>query len=140
MTYKLTDGFIFLRRVLEHLQWEQTVLMGHSMGGGIALWYTAMFPEQVERLVQIDLISFGSLSLNKHVEATRKSVLSTLMIQSKMADMYVALNATRSYVYNVARALDRGERHPNDCAGVILYAAEQATKMALDSIQILGED
>ncbi|XP_005092564.1 isovaleryl-CoA dehydrogenase, mitochondrial isoform X1 [Aplysia californica] len=60
------------------------------------------------------------------------------MIQSKMADMYVALNATRSYVYNVARALDRGERHPNDCAGVILYAAEAATKMALDSIQILG--
>jgi len=60
------------------------------------------------------------------------------MIQSKMADMYVKLNATRSYVYNVARALDRGERHPNDCAGVILYAAEEATKMALDSIQILG--
>lgn len=60
------------------------------------------------------------------------------MIQSKMADMYVALNATRSYVYNVARALDRGDKHPNDCAGVILYAAEAATKMALDSIQILG--
>lgn len=60
------------------------------------------------------------------------------MIQSKMADMYVELNCTRSYVYNVARALDRGERHPNDCAGVILYAAEKATKMALDSIQILG--
>jgi len=52
--------------------------------------------------------------------------------------MYVKLNATRSYVYNVARSLDRGERHPNDCAGVILYAAEEATKMALDSIQILG--
>jgi len=60
------------------------------------------------------------------------------MIQSKMADMYVELNCTRSYVYNVARALDRGERHPNDCAGVILYAAEKATKMALDAIQILG--
>ncbi|XP_067673733.1 isovaleryl-CoA dehydrogenase, mitochondrial-like isoform X2 [Haliotis asinina] len=60
------------------------------------------------------------------------------MIQSKMADMYTILNASRSYVYNVARALDRGERHPNDCAGVILYTAEAATKMALDSIQILG--
>ncbi|CAL1534199.1 unnamed protein product [Lymnaea stagnalis] len=60
------------------------------------------------------------------------------MIQAKMADMYTVLNASRSYVYNVARALDRGERHPNDCAGVILYTAEAATKMALDAIQILG--
>ncbi|RUS69305.1 hypothetical protein EGW08_022933 [Elysia chlorotica] len=60
------------------------------------------------------------------------------MVQSKMADMYTVLNACRSYTYNVARALDRGERHPNDCAGVILYTAEAATKMALDAIQILG--
>ncbi|XP_059168700.1 isovaleryl-CoA dehydrogenase, mitochondrial-like [Physella acuta] len=60
------------------------------------------------------------------------------MIQAKMADMYTILNASRSYLYNVARALDRGERHPNNCAGVILYTAEAATKMALDAIQILG--
>ncbi|GFN81966.1 isovaleryl-coa dehydrogenase, mitochondrial [Plakobranchus ocellatus] len=60
------------------------------------------------------------------------------MIQSKMADMYTTLSVSRSYTYNVARALDRGERHPNDCAGAILYTAEAATKMALDAIQILG--
>ncbi|KAK6165885.1 hypothetical protein SNE40_022706 [Patella caerulea] len=60
------------------------------------------------------------------------------LIQGKMADMYTTLNACRSYVYNVARALDRGERHPNDCAGVILYTAEAATQMALNAIQILG--
>lgn len=60
------------------------------------------------------------------------------MIQAKMADMYTTLNASRSYVYNVARALDRGERQPNDCAAVILYTAEAATKVALDAIQILG--
>ncbi|XP_076074035.1 isovaleryl-CoA dehydrogenase, mitochondrial-like isoform X2 [Mytilus galloprovincialis] len=60
------------------------------------------------------------------------------MIQAKMADMYTTLNASRSYVYNVARALDRGERQPNDCAAVILYTAEAATKTALDAIQILG--
>jgi hypothetical protein len=40
-------------------------------GGGIALWYSAIFPEQVEKLVTIDLISFGSLSLQKHVKASR---------------------------------------------------------------------
>ncbi|XP_074647381.1 isovaleryl-CoA dehydrogenase, mitochondrial-like isoform X1 [Tubulanus polymorphus] len=60
------------------------------------------------------------------------------MIQAKMADMYTMLNVCRSYTYNVARALDRGERQPMDCAGVILYTAEAATKMALDAIQILG--
>jgi len=41
------------------------------LGGGIALWYSAIFPEQVEKLVTIDLISFGSLSLQKHVKASR---------------------------------------------------------------------
>ncbi|BFZ17213.1 hypothetical protein BsWGS_20252 [Bradybaena similaris] len=60
------------------------------------------------------------------------------LIQGKMADMYTVLNASRSYVYNVARSLDSGNREPNDCAAVILYTAEAATKMALDAIQILG--
>ncbi len=41
-------------------------------GGGIALWYSAIFPEQVEKLVTIDLISFGSLSFQKHVKASRE--------------------------------------------------------------------
>ncbi|XP_014773480.1 isovaleryl-CoA dehydrogenase, mitochondrial [Octopus bimaculoides] len=60
------------------------------------------------------------------------------MIQSKMADMYCSLNVCRSYVYNVAKALDEGKRAPNDCAGAILYVAEAATKVGLDAIQILG--
>lgn len=84
MAYKLSDAFTFIRRVLEHLEWEKCTLMGHSMGGGISLWYSAMFPEQVEKLVTIDLISFGALSLNKHVAASRKSVLETLKVQKKL--------------------------------------------------------
>merc|ERR1712127_517511 len=88
MAYKLSDAFTFIRRVLEHLQWERTILLGHSMGGGIACWYAAMFPEQVERLIQVDLISFGSLSLKKHVLASRKSVLETLKIQKKLENPF----------------------------------------------------
>src|SRR5580700_8321904 len=60
------------------------------------------------------------------------------LIQAKLADMYVTLNASKSYVYAVARACDRGETTREDAAGAILYAAEGATWMALETIQCLG--
>ena len=60
------------------------------------------------------------------------------LIQGKMADMYTALSASRSYVYAVARACDRGQVDRKDAAGCILFAAEKATWMALEAIQILG--
>ncbi|MEL6208816.1 MAG: acyl-CoA dehydrogenase family protein, partial [Pseudomonadota bacterium] len=60
------------------------------------------------------------------------------LIQGKVADMYVELNATRAYVYAVAKSCDRGETTRKDAAGAILYAAEKATRIALDAIQILG--
>lgn len=59
-------------------------------------------------------------------------------IQGKVADMYTALNACRAYVYAVARACDAGRSSRKDAAGAILFAAEAATKAALDAIQILG--
>jgi isovaleryl-CoA dehydrogenase len=60
------------------------------------------------------------------------------LVQGKLADMYVSMNATRAYVYAVAKACDRGQTTREDAAGAILYAAENATKMALDAIQLLG--
>jgi isovaleryl-CoA dehydrogenase len=72
------------------------------------------------------------------------------LMQGKMADMYVKLSATRSYVYSVARAVDEAKkrsdngpatgtsRFTKDCAGVILYAGENGTQVALDAIQMLG--
>ena len=60
------------------------------------------------------------------------------LVQGKLADMYVALNASRAYVYAVARACDSGRATREDAAGAILFAAEQATKVALDAIQLLG--
>lgn len=60
------------------------------------------------------------------------------LIQGKIADMYVALNSSRAYVYAVARACDNGNVTNRDAAGAILLAAENATKVALDAIQILG--
>src|SRR5882672_8726321 len=53
------------------------------------------------------------------------------LVQGKVADMYVGLNACKAYVYSVAKACDRGETTREDAAGAILYAAEKATKVAL---------
>jgi isovaleryl-CoA dehydrogenase len=60
------------------------------------------------------------------------------LVQGKVADMYVNMNAAKAYVYAVAKACDRSETTREDAAGAILYAAEQATKCALDAIQLLG--
>ena len=60
------------------------------------------------------------------------------LIQGKLADMYTEMNASKAYVYAVAKACDQGETARKDAAGAILYSAERATKLALDAIQILG--
>lgn len=60
------------------------------------------------------------------------------LVQGKLADMYTVTAASRSFLYAVGRALDRGEDSRKDAAAVILYTAEQATRCALDAIQLLG--
>jgi isovaleryl-CoA dehydrogenase len=60
------------------------------------------------------------------------------LMQGKLADMYVTMNAAKAYVYAVARACDAGRTTREDAAGAILYAAERATAVALDAIQCLG--
>jgi isovaleryl-CoA dehydrogenase len=60
------------------------------------------------------------------------------LMQGKLADMYTTLSACRAYVYAVARACSEGKTARKDAAGAILFAAEAATKMALEAIQCLG--
>ena len=60
------------------------------------------------------------------------------LVQAKLADMYVTMNSAKAYVYAVARACDEGRTTREDAAGAILYAAERATWMALETIQCLG--
>jgi len=67
-----------------------------------------------------------------------KPIGSFQLVQGKIADMYTTMNACRAYVYAVAAACDRGEVTRQDAAGCILYAAEKATQVALDAIQLLG--
>lgn len=67
-----------------------------------------------------------------------KPIGSFQLMQAKVADMYVALNSARSYVYNVARACDAGQTTRFDAAGAILLASESAVKVAGEAIQALG--
>ncbi len=60
------------------------------------------------------------------------------LMQGKLADMYTAANASRAYVYAVARACDAGNITRRDAAGAILFCAERATELALQTIQCLG--
>ena len=101
MMYKMTDGFMFIRRVLDYLQWDKVTILGHSMGGGVGLWYSAMFPEQVERMIAIDLLSFGALPLNQHVKSARSAIIESIKIQKKLEN---PLTPTYSFEDGVSRA------------------------------------
>jgi isovaleryl-CoA dehydrogenase len=67
-----------------------------------------------------------------------KAIGEFALVRGKIADMYVTMNACKAYVYTVAQACDRGKTTREDAAGAILYAAEHATRLALDAIQLLG--
>src|SRR5882762_1870621 len=67
-----------------------------------------------------------------------KPIGSFQLMQGKIADMYVALNSARAYVYAVARACDAGKTTRFDAAGAILLASENAVKVSLEAIQALG--
>ena len=67
-----------------------------------------------------------------------ESIGSFQLMQGKIADMYTSMSVCKTYVYAVASACDRGLTTLKDAAGVILYASEKATWMALEAIQCLG--
>jgi len=60
------------------------------------------------------------------------------LMQGKIADMYTNLNASRAYVYAVAKACDQGKISRRDCAGAILYSTEKAIDVTLEAMQCLG--
>ncbi len=67
-----------------------------------------------------------------------KPIGSFQLMQAKVADMYVALNSARAYVYEVAKACDRGDVTRQDAAACCLYASEEAMKQAHQAVQAMG--
>lgn len=60
------------------------------------------------------------------------------LMQGKLADMYIKMQTTRSFVHSLARQADQGYTNKNDCAGAILMASENAVDVSLEAIQCLG--
>ncbi|HAT85995.1 MAG TPA: acyl-CoA dehydrogenase, partial [Rhizobiales bacterium] len=108
-----------VRVLMSGLDYERTVLSGGPLGIMQACMDIAM-PYVHER------------------EQFGKPIGTFQLMQGKIADMYVNMNACRAYVYQVAQACDRRETTRQDAAGAILISAEKATQMALEAIQILG--
>ena len=108
-----------VRVLMSGLDYERTVLAGGSLGIMQAC-LDVVIPYVHDRQ------QFG------------KSIGEFQLVQGKLADMYVTTNAAKSYVYQVAKACDRGETTRQDAAGCILFAGEKATQIALDAIQLLG--
>ena len=105
--------------LMSGLDYERVVLSG--IGGGImAACMDEVMPYMVERK------QFG------------KSIGDFQLMQGKIADMYTSMNSSRSYVYEVAKACDRGEVTRQDAAACVLYASEQAMRVAHQAIQAMG--
>ena len=82
--------------------------------------------------------STSSCPMSASASSSAKPIGSFQLMQAKVADMYVALNSARAYVYQVARACDAGKTTRFDAAGAILLASENAVRVAGEAIQALG--
>ena len=105
--------------LMSGLDYERVVLSG--LGCGImAACMDEIMPYMIERK------QFG------------KSIGDFQLMQGKIADMYTAMNSSRAYVYEVAKACDRGSVTRQDAAACVLYASEQAMKVAHQAVQAMG--
>ncbi len=108
-----------VRVLMSGLDYERVVLSG--LGCGImAACMDEIMPYMVERK------QFG------------QSIGDFQLMQGKIADMYTAMNSSRAYVYEVAKACDRGSVTRQDAAACVLYASEQAMKVAHQAVQDMG--
>ncbi len=113
-----------------------------EVGGGVKVLMSGL---DYERLVlaggPLGLMAAGLDTVLPYVHERHQfgeAIGNFQLMQGKIADMYVAYNACRAYVYAVAKAADAGKITRQDAAGVILYAAEKATWLAGEAIQALG--
>ena len=127
--------------VFDDCQVPADALMGPENGGAKVLMSGLDYERTVLAGIQLGIMQACLDVALPYVRDRRQfgvPVGSFELMQAKVADMYVALNSARSYVYNVAKACDAGQTTRFDAAGAILYASENAVKVAGEAVQALG--
>ena len=116
-------------------------IMG-PLGGGVGVLMSGLdYERTVLAGIQLGLMQACLDTVLPYVRDRKqfgKPIGAFQLMQAKIADMYVALNSARAYVYAVARACDAGRTTRFDAAGAILLASENAMKVALEAVQALG--
>lgn len=116
-------------------------IMGPLGGGAGVLMSGLDYERTVLAGIQLGIMQACLDTVLPYVRERRqfgKPIGAFQLMQAKIADMYVALNSARAYVYAVARACDAGKTTRFDAAGAILIASENAMKTALEAVQALG--
>jgi len=113
-----------------------------SLGGGVKVLMSGLDYERVVLSgVQLGIMQACLDTVLPYIRERKqfgKPIGAFQLMQAKVADMYVALNSARAYVYAVAKACDAGKTTRFDAAGAILLASENAVKVALEAVQALG--
>ncbi|MCC4251315.1 MAG: acyl-CoA dehydrogenase family protein [Pseudomonadota bacterium] len=116
-------------------------IMGPLNGGAKVLMSGLDYERAVLAGIQLGIMQACLDTVLPYVRDRRQfgqPIGSFQLMQAKVADMYVALNSARAYVYAVARSCDAGRTTRFDAAGAILLASENAMRVALEAVQALG--
>ena len=127
--------------VFEDCEVPDENIMGPENGGVAVLMSGLDYERTVLAGIQLGIMQACLDTVLPYVRERKqfgKPIGSFQLMQAKVADMYVALNSARAYVYQVARACDAGRTTRFDAAGAILYASENAVRVAGEAIQALG--
>jgi isovaleryl-CoA dehydrogenase len=116
-------------------------IMGPENGGVGVLMSGLDYERTVLAGIQIGIMQACLDTVVPYVRERKQfgqAIGSFQLMQAKVADMYVALNSARAYVYQVAKACDAGKTTRFDAAGAILLASESAVRVANEAVQALG--
>jgi len=127
--------------VFDHCEVPETHVLG-SLNSGVTVLMSGLDYERVVLAgIQLGIMQACLDVVLPYIRERKQfghAIGTFQLMQAKIADMYVALNSARAYVYSIARACDAGKTTRADAAGAILLASENAVRVALEAVQALG--
>ncbi|XP_041978916.1 probable serine hydrolase isoform X3 [Aricia agestis] len=146
--YKYWDGLVLLRRIVKHFKWEKVVLMGHSLGGSISFMYAAMFPDDIDRLICVDIASPAMQTTEDTIKVASTSIDQMLRYENfknnalsesyeEMIDMVVEAYAGSISRENCKVMMERGMSR-NVFRGKVGYYFNRDPKLKFSSLGLIS--